>query len=141
MSHIVQVQTQIRDPIALTTACRRLELPVPNTRTVQLFSSQVSGLAVELPSWRCPVVCHTDTGQLEFDNFEGRWGEKAQLDRLLQMYAVEKANPTSPTTWLVSGKRQGLRVFFLTTFRVCEFDLVTEVRACLAESFDVLLDV
>ena len=51
------------------------------------------------------------------------------------------ASPTSPTTWLVSGKRQGLRVFFLTTFRVCEFDLVTEVRVCLAESFDVLLDV
>ena len=99
MSHIVQVQTQIRDPIALTTACRRLELPVPNTRTVQLFSSQVSGLAVELPSWRCPVVCHTDTGQLEFDNFEGRWGEKAQLDRLLQMYAVEKAK--------LEARRQG----------------------------------
>lgn len=91
MSHIVQIHTQIRDPIALTTACGRLELPAPSVRTVQLFSAQVTGLAVELPGWRYPVVCHTDTGQLQYDNFEGRWGAQAQLDRLLQMYAVEKA--------------------------------------------------
>ena len=49
----------------------------------------------------------------------------------------EVASPTSPTTWLVSEKRQGMLVFFHTTFRVCEFELVIEVRACLAESFDV----
>jgi hypothetical protein len=91
MSHIVQIQTQIRDPIALATACSRLELPAPGIRTVQLFSAQVTGLAIELPGWRYPVVCHSETGQLQYDNFEGRWGEQAQLDRLLQMYAVEKA--------------------------------------------------
>lgn len=91
MSHIVQIRTQIRDPIALAAACARLKLPAPNSRAVQLFSAQVTGLAVELPGWRYPVVCQTDTGQLQYDNFEGRWGEQAQLDKLLQMYAVEKA--------------------------------------------------
>ena len=102
MSHIVQIQTQIRDPIALTTACGRLKLPAPTIRTVQLFSAQATGWAVELPGWRYPVVCQTDTGQLQYDNFEGRWGEQTQLNRLLQMYAVEKAKS--------EARRQGYAV-------------------------------
>jgi hypothetical protein len=31
------------------------------------------------------------TGTIKYDNFEGRWGDRSHLDRLLQMYAVEKA--------------------------------------------------
>jgi hypothetical protein len=91
MSHIVQIQTQIRDPVALTSACARLQLPSPIHRSVQLFSAEATGLAVELPGWRYPVVCQTETGQLKYDNFGGHWGEQAQLDRLIQMYSVEKA--------------------------------------------------
>jgi hypothetical protein len=90
MSHIVQIQTEIRDLIAITAACERLKLPTPVHRTVQLFSAKATGLAVELPGWRYPVVCQTETGQLQYDDFGGRWGEKSQLDRLLQIYAVEK---------------------------------------------------
>jgi hypothetical protein len=37
------------------------------------------------------VVCKLASGELAYDNFEGRWGDPAQLDRLLQLYAVEKA--------------------------------------------------
>jgi hypothetical protein len=35
------------------------------------------------------VVCQTETGELRYDNFGGRWGEQQQLDRFLQAYAVE----------------------------------------------------
>ena len=31
------------------------------------------------------------TGKVEFDNFEGRWGDRAELNKFLQGYAVEKA--------------------------------------------------
>jgi hypothetical protein len=31
------------------------------------------------------------TGQVRFDNYEGAWGDQAQLDRFMQIYAVEKA--------------------------------------------------
>ena len=31
------------------------------------------------------------SGQLKYDNFNGRWGDPAQLDRFLQAYAVERA--------------------------------------------------
>ena len=32
-----------------------------------------------------------NAGKLEFDNYEGRWGDRVHLDRFLQGYAVEKA--------------------------------------------------
>ena len=90
MSHIVQIQTEIRDPVALAAACARLGLPKPMRRTVRLFSAEATGLAVELPGWQYPVVCQTETGRVQYDNFGGRWGDQTQLDRLTQIYSVEK---------------------------------------------------
>ncbi len=91
MSHIVQIQTEVRDPAAIAAACERLKLPPPRAGTFRLFASEATGLAVELPGWQYPVVCHPDTGQLEFDNYGGTWGDRSRLDRFLQAYAVEKA--------------------------------------------------
>ncbi|WP_425619162.1 DUF1257 domain-containing protein [Anatilimnocola sp. NA78] len=90
MSHIVQIQTQVRDPVAVASACQRLALPVPVERTVQLFSRTETGLAVELRGWRYPVVCDLTSGEVRYDNYNGRWGAQADLDQLLQAYAVEK---------------------------------------------------
>ncbi|MBN71289.1 MAG: DUF1257 domain-containing protein [Gimesia sp.] len=91
MSHIVQIQTEIRDPAAISAACQRLKLPPPIQGETQLFSSKATGWAVQLPEWRYPVVCNVKTAQIAFDNFEGRWGARHELDRFLQGYAVEKA--------------------------------------------------
>lgn len=91
MSHIVQIQTEIRDPEAIAAACRRLELAEPTFGTAKLFTAEASGWIVQLPGWRYSVVCDVATGKLRYDNFEGRWGEPAALDRLQQAYAVEKA--------------------------------------------------
>lgn len=91
MSHIVQIQTQVKDAAAVAAACHRLNLPHPVQGTAKLFATSVSGLVVQLPGWNYPVVCELDTGQLKYDNYGGRWGEKARLDEFLQMYAVERA--------------------------------------------------
>jgi hypothetical protein len=91
VSHIVTIETEVRDATAVRAACQRVGLPEPQQETVELFSGQATGLSVRLPNWRYPVVCELATGQVRFDNFEGRWGDQAQLDRLLQAYAVEKA--------------------------------------------------
>jgi hypothetical protein len=91
MSHVVTVKSEIRDPAALRAACQRLKLAEPVYETVRLFSAQATGWAVRLPQWRFPVICHADTGQVEFDNFNQHWGQQVELDRLLQSYAVEKA--------------------------------------------------
>jgi hypothetical protein len=91
VSHVVQIKTQVRDAEAVRAACRRLSLPEPVQGTTRLFSGEVTGLAVQLPGWRYPAVCQLDTGQIQFDNFQGNWGEQKELDRFLQGYAVEKA--------------------------------------------------
>ena len=91
MSHIVQIQTQVRDREAVRAACRRLNLLEPIAGSVKLFSSTAKGLAVQLPGWSYPVVCKLDTGQLEYDNYGGRWGSQDELHRFLQTYAVERA--------------------------------------------------
>ncbi|MGE0609955.1 MAG: DUF1257 domain-containing protein [Pirellulales bacterium] len=91
MSHIVTIQTEVRDPAAIAAACRRLQLAEPVFGTARLFSSDATGWQIQLPGWRYPVVADTERGQLHFDDFEGRWGDRPQIDRFLQMYAVERA--------------------------------------------------
>jgi hypothetical protein len=90
MSHIVTIQTKVRDPAALAAACARLGLAAPVQGTARLFGGAVSGLLVKLPGWQYPVVVDPQTGEDRFDNFGGSWGDQKELDRLLQMYAVEK---------------------------------------------------
>jgi len=65
-------------------------LPEPTSGKVKLFSGEENGLAVQLPGWRYPVVCETTSGQVKFDNYNGRWGDQQELDRFLQVYTVEK---------------------------------------------------
>ncbi len=91
MSHIVTIHTEIRDPVAIRSACKRLQLPEPVFGEAKLFSSTATGWAVRLPDWRYPVVADVNTGTLAYDNYNGRWGEQKQLDRFMQGYAVEAA--------------------------------------------------
>jgi hypothetical protein len=91
MSHVVTINTRVRDPAAVGLACKRLHLPPPENGRHRLFSGEYEGLAVRLEGWRYPVVCQTETGQLHYDNFAGRWGDRTKLDAWLQGYAVERA--------------------------------------------------
>jgi hypothetical protein len=91
LSHIVTIQTEVRDVSAIQAACRRLGLAESVFGKNTLFSSEVTGWAVQLPAWQFPLVCDTPLGKLHYDNFQGHWGEQKELDRFLQAYAVEKA--------------------------------------------------
>jgi hypothetical protein len=102
MSHIVTIETEIRDAAAARAACERLKLLSPVDGDHELFSGTVRGLGIQLPNWQYPVVCHLDTGKVEYDNFGGRWGDQKELDRYLQSYAVEKAK--------VEARRKGYSV-------------------------------
>jgi hypothetical protein len=95
MSHIVQIQTEVRDPVAVRAGCVRLGLQPPREGTFKLFTNTAEGLGVELQGWRFPVVCQLASGNVLYDNYEGRWGDRARLDEFLQAYAVEKAKLTA----------------------------------------------
>lgn len=90
MSHIVEIKTEVRDPAAVNAACQRMKLEPPVHGTTRLFSGEATGLIVKLPGWKYPAVFDTESGQARYDNFNGRWGDQAQLERFLQNYAVEK---------------------------------------------------
>jgi len=91
MSHIVQIQTQVRDPVAVEAACRRLGLLPPVRGKARLFTSEATGLIIHLPAWNFPLVCDTATGELKYDNYQGHWGDPRELSKFLQAYATEKA--------------------------------------------------
>ena len=91
MSHIVLIETEIRDFDAVALSCRRLSLPPPANGTFELFAATETGCGVQLTDWKYPVVCKLDTGQVRFDNYGGRWGHQSRLDEFFQAYAVEKA--------------------------------------------------
>ena len=91
MSHIVTIKTEVRDAVAIAAACRRLGYAEPVHGKFKLFTAEATGLAVQLPGWRYPVVCDTSTGAVAFDNYAGAWGERRRLDQFLQAYAVEKS--------------------------------------------------
>ena len=91
MSHIVTIATRVHDAAAVAAACERLKLAAPVSGTVQLYSGEATGLVVQLPGWLYPAVIDTVTGTIQYDHYNGAWGEPAHLDRFLQRYAVEKA--------------------------------------------------
>jgi len=66
------------------------------------MSLSLSLPSVQLPGWQFPAVIDTLTGTVRYDNFEGRWGEKAHLDRFLQAYAVERCR--------IEARKKGLQV-------------------------------
>ncbi len=91
MSHVVQIETEVRDVAAARVACQRLQLEMPVEGIARLFSGEATGLIVQLPDWQYPVVFDTRTGEAKFDNYNEKWGSQAHLDRFLQIYAVEKS--------------------------------------------------
>ena len=91
MSHVVEIRTEIRDEQAVRAACTRLQLAAPEHKTVRLFNATATGVCVQLPGWQYPVVANLQTGQVQYDNYGGHWGEQKHLNSFLQAYAVEKA--------------------------------------------------
>jgi hypothetical protein len=102
MSHVVSLQTKVHDPVAVAAACQRLNLAPPRQGTAELFSGEAEGLIVQLAGWHYPVVIDTLSGVVRYDNFQGYWGDQQQLDRFLQIYAVE--------TVRLEGRKKGYTV-------------------------------
>jgi hypothetical protein len=102
MSHVVTLKTQLRDVTAIAAACRRLGLPDPVQGTTRLYSAEVTGLLIHLTGWQYPIAVDPATGEIQADNFDGAWGDPAEIGRLTQGYAVEKIH--------LESRKKGLRV-------------------------------
>jgi hypothetical protein len=90
MSHTVRVQIEFRNHEALLTAIQRLNWHVLGEGSYELFSSTEAGLGIQIPGWRYPVVIKGD-GTIAFDDYNGRWGNRADIEKLRAEYALEAA--------------------------------------------------
>lgn len=90
MSHTVKVKVAFKDGDALGRAAIALGGTCLGQGQHQLFSSTETGVGIQLPGWRFPLVARAD-GTLAFDDFNGSWGNRADLDKLKQRYAIECA--------------------------------------------------
>lgn len=87
MSHLIKLKLQIKDQDLFAQVARDLGLTVEPRASVQLYNRQMVGLAVQLSGWAFPVVVDL-VGEVYFDNFGGRWGDIAELNRLTQEYVA-----------------------------------------------------
>ncbi|MBI3832184.1 MAG: hypothetical protein HY291_21865 [Planctomycetes bacterium] len=92
MSHIATVQVRLRDLPILAEVCGHLGVPCDlGAREVKLYSGRVQAAAsFQLKDWRYPVAVLAD-GTVQFDNFNGAWGTRAALDRVLRTYSERVA--------------------------------------------------
>jgi hypothetical protein len=90
MSHTVKVQIEFRNREALIQAVQRLGWHVLGEGSYELFSSSESGLGVQIPGWRYPIVIKGD-GTIAFDDYNGQWGNRADIEKLRAEYALEAA--------------------------------------------------
>ncbi len=88
MSHVVNLKVMVKNPSVLLDVARQHGFKVEEGKTVRFYSGERTGLSVQLPGWRYPVVVD-DEGAVHYDNYNGRWGNIQELHRLMQDYAVE----------------------------------------------------
>ena len=86
---------------ALRLACQRIDVEM-GTGTFNLFNTRETGMAVYLKDWKYPVVVK-ENGELAYDNYEGRWGDEAQLNKLKAYYGLEKAK--------IEARKKGYSVY------------------------------
>jgi len=92
MSHTVKRKTTVKNLTALKRALSKIAgAKLLGNDRYQFYSGSATGIGISLPNWRYPIVVDTQTGEVAFDNYEGRWGDQHDLDNMLQKYAVEAA--------------------------------------------------
>jgi len=90
MSHTTEVQTEIKDMSVLEQACAMIGASFLGHGNHTQYMSTFTGVGVMLPGWTYPIVVDMDTGRVQQDNYNGRWGDIAELNKLTQRYAAEK---------------------------------------------------
>ena len=93
MSSTMNVKLEIRDVAALTAAVLRMGGSIDAHGGVyKLFDdTRHKGRAVHLTGWRYPIVVDTETGKVAYDDYHGKWGNVADLNKLKGYYGVEVA--------------------------------------------------
>lgn len=89
-SHTTTIKSEFKDYDILGGAVRAIGGNVLGMGTHRLFSESKTGFGFTLPGWNYPIVCEAN-GSLAFDNYNNRWGNQSDLDRLKGEYVIATA--------------------------------------------------
>lgn len=90
MSHTMNIKTQLTDVEALKRACVRVGARELGLDTFKLYKTHSEGRGVQLAGWNYPIVIKAD-GTIDYDNYNGAWGDERRLHELEAAYSLEKA--------------------------------------------------
>ena len=100
MSHIVTVETMLKNPASISKACKRLKWKCVEKGVGVFYNgSSESGCVVNPTDWKYPIVIKKD-GVVDVDTYNGSLGDINDLSRLKQYYALEETKTTLSTQGL-----------------------------------------
>lgn len=88
MSHTVKVNVELKNLNAVSLAAQAMGAQILGKGTHRLFNTTEVGLGIQLKGWRFPLVVHED-GTVAFDDYNGAWGDRSNLEILKANYALE----------------------------------------------------
>ena len=111
MSHTAQIAADYSQPDALAAAVKKLGGHMGGHGTHCLFASRETGVAIILPGWRYPIVVRANQ-TLAYDDFNGAWGNVADLDRLHEEYSWALTEIAAKNLgWQTERTDEGVRVY------------------------------
>jgi len=115
MSHTMNIEIELHDETVLKAACKRLGLECVSGKH-RLFGSEEEGLGIKLKGWKYPIVVKKN-GVVSMDNYNGKWGNIKELNKLKSYYGVEKAK--------LEARRKGYR--YIEKTNIQENYLILEI--------------
>lgn len=99
MSHLSTRKVSLKDTNILRQTCAKLGYTYTGMESVKFFDGTVvDGTSIQIPGWKFPVVVKAD-GTAAYDNYNNRWGNIADLNKLEQHYAIE----LTKNQWALEG--------------------------------------
>lgn len=92
MSHTIEAKTTLIRKDVLVKTCKQFGYDVRlNTNHTNFDKTKCFGHVVKFPEWRYPVVFNEVSQTAQYDNFRGKWGKQAVMDKFMQQYGANLA--------------------------------------------------
>jgi hypothetical protein len=111
MSHITTIKDiLIKDLNVLQRAVERLadtRVEVHDPKPIKLYQKEpvLSVAQVKFVSWTYPVLV-APSGEIHYDNYSGKWGKISHLNKLKQMYGLEKSKQLAKAQGYLCREKQ-----------------------------------
>lgn len=113
-SHTTTIKSEFKDHDILAGAVRGMGGKVLGMGTHKLYSESKTGFGFTIPGWSYPIIAEAN-GSLAFDNFNNRWGDVADLERLKDEYVISTAEMAAISQgWAVQREGSSLTIFHPT---------------------------